>query len=265
MGKKQLVVAIIFLCIAGVVGIDYLFFIKRDLPSVNGPDVGGQLGTGNHSDTEGNNTNPPTGAVLPRPPQDYAVLVDNEPAMRAEFREASKRKFNEVIETLREHPDSLWAWLDLASIKKSFNDLDGAEAIWLYATKLYPNHTVAYQNLGQLYWHNKIDYPKAEIMFLKVVELDITAVGTYRDLADLYRYNYTAKKDQVDDLILKGLKDNSEDPDLLSYLAFYYYETGDLANSIKIYERLVKANPSNTQAREDLEDLKAGRPIGSPN
>lgn len=257
MSNKRFVIGIGIFCTIVVVGAGYLFFGSKSNAPVSGEKPRGE---------ETKSTEKPIGSSVAslQLPSHYSVFVDNAPDMRAEFKKASKEKFSETLEIIKEHPDSLWAWLDLGSIKKSFNDFDGAEEAWVYATKIYPEHTVAYANLGQLYWHNKVNYPIAEAMFLKVISLNITAVATYRDLADLYRYNYTAKKDQVDDLILSGLKDNPAEPDLLSYLALYYYEIGERDNSIRMYERLVQATPGNKQAQEDLEDLKAGRNIGAP-
>ncbi len=258
MSNKRIVFGIGILGAIIVVAAWYLFFGNKSNTSPKGeePTV---------EDTIQNTEKPiePPVATLQLPPH-YGVFIDNAPDMRAEFREASKKKFNEILETIQQHPDSLWAWLDLGSIKKSFSDFNGAEEVWMYATTIYPKHAVAYANLGQLYWHDKINYPKAEAMFLKAVAVDPTSVAGYRDLADLYRYNYTTKKDQVDDIVLKGLKDNPEHPDLLSYLALYYFEVGDRENSIRIYRRLIQAVPGNQQAKEDLEDLEAGRNIGAP-
>lgn len=260
MAKKQAVLSVVIFCVVIIIGIWYFLWGRfANMPGSTGREYN------NGTTTKDTNIPPQTSVTLPPLPPNYATFIDKAPDMRQEFRDASKKKFAETLETIREHPDSLWAWIDLGSIKKSFNDFTGAEEAWLFATKLYPSHSAAYADLGQLYWHNIVNNQKAEAMFLKVIELDITAVATYRDLADLYRYQYVAKKDQVDNIILRGLKDNPENPDLLSYLALYYYEVDDRENAIKMYEQLVKVAPSNKTAQEDLEDLKAGRLIGSPN
>lgn len=174
------------------------------------------------------------------------------------------KQFEIALSEVKEEPSSTWAWLNFGSIKHALGDEKGAEQAWIQATILSPSHPPAYSNLGNLYWHDLIDYAKAEKMFLKYVSLDITATDGYRNLADLYRYNYQEKADQADDILLRGLQDNPESPDLLSYLAMYYYDMGKKDLAIQYYEKLVKASPGSTQAQADLADLKAGRAIGSP-
>lgn len=203
-------------------------------------------------------------AELPNPPKNYAELKQINTNLRVELKTALINKFNEVLGKIKDHPDSLLAWLDLASVKYAFDDYDGAEEIWLYAIKLRSESSVAYANLAQLYWQRKPNYPEAERMFLKVIEISPDSVRTYRDLSDFYRSTYKIKADQADDILLKGLKDNPEHPDLLSALATYYLGEDKRELAIGYYERLVKAAPSNIAAKEDLEDLKAGRNVGDP-
>jgi tetratricopeptide (TPR) repeat protein len=207
--------------------------------------------------------NPTVVQDVPPIPVGYDI-VNPDPKLSSSARENFMKQFNTIVEKIKKIPNSTWNWLDLGSVKYALGDYKGAEAAWIYATKLSPEHSPAYNNLGQLYWHDMPDYSKAEAMFQKFVALEPTAVGGYRDLADMYRYNYKEKQNQIIPVILNGLSNNPNSPDLLSYLGLYYYETGDRAHAIEYYEKLVKAAPNNKQAKDDLEDLKAGRNIGDP-
>lgn len=196
--------------------------------------------------------------TLPPLPVGYQELQENNPNMRPDRREAYLNKFNETVAAIKEHPDSIIAWYELGSVKDAFDDHKGTEEAWLFTLQLAPNYTAVLNNLAQLYWRDLPNYPKAEAMFLTIIKIDVTDTTAYRDLSDLYRYNYKEKADQADKILLQGLKDNPKSSDLLSYLAAYYKETGKLDLAIKYYEELLPVAPANTKAavEQELKDLK---------
>lgn len=201
------------------------------------------------------------------PPQGYESLHSNPTEvakMSAEYKQKQMDLFDETVKILQEHPDSVIGWLNLGGVKRLFGDYRGAEQAWLHVTEMAPDYTPPLGSLGALYWQDLKEYKKAEVVFKKFIELDSTAVYIYRDLADMYRYNYTEKKDQFVPILLDGLAKNPEHPDILSYLAEYYYRAGDIPKAIDYYERLVKVLPGNEQAKEDLANLKEGKKIGTP-
>lgn len=205
----------------------------------------------------------PHAAVPAELPAAFKVIQDRNAGLRANEKQKLKDEFNAALKELEENPTSFWHLLQLSLVKKSFHDFEGSRDILIHMTKLFPTDEVAYANLGHLYWHELRDVKNAEAAFLKVIEVKPAEVRIYRDLADLYRYDYPAKKGEVDDVILRGLRANPKDAQLLGYLGLYYYEQGETKFAIDAYEQLVQVAPNNEQARLDLEDLKAGRPLGS--
>ncbi|MSR76429.1 MAG: hypothetical protein EXS68_02455 [Candidatus Ryanbacteria bacterium] len=208
--------------------------------------------------------------AMPPPPQaiklpaDFGVLDESHSMLKGETRTKTITAFNSLAEDIKKDPSDLHAWNSFGAIKKMFGDYKGAEQAWLFALSINSTFTDAYANLGQLYWHYLIDYPKTEKMFLAVIKNNPAIISAYTNLSDLYRYNYTEKKTEADKILLKGLENNPEQADLLSALASYYYDEGRRDLAINFYERLVKADPGNKQAKKDLEALRAGNPIGLP-
>ncbi|MEK7630479.1 MAG: hypothetical protein AAB417_00390 [Patescibacteria group bacterium] len=225
---------------------------------------------------------PPVGEVLPPPPSDdsntpdgntsklqpptgFDSLDESRSALKGEARTKAYASFTSLVADINKKSNDLQAWYSLGSIKKMFGDYKGAEQAWLFAVKIDSTFADAYANLGQLYWHDLVNYVKAEEMFLAVIKNNQTITSAYINLSNLYRYNYTEKKDEADKILLRGLEYNKDDSNLLSALATYYYDMGKRDLAIIYYERLVAADPKNKQAAEDLADLRAGKPIGSPN
>lgn len=208
-------------------------------------------------------TKEPQATVSVELPAAFKVIQDKNSGLSADDKRKLKSEFDTALKELAEKPTSFWPLLQLSLVKKSFHDFDGSRDVLIHITKLFPTDEVAYANLGHLYWHELHDVKNAETAFLKVIEVKPSEVRIYRDLADLYRYDYSAKKGEVDDIILRGLKVNPKDAQLLGYLGLYYYEQGEMILAINAYEQLVQVAPNNEQAQLDLKDLKAGRPLGS--
>ena len=195
--------------------------------------------------------------TLPLPPPDFATLNQNNPDLRPELKSELVKTFEDLLVRLEKEPDSAQTWADLGSVKYAFMDYKGAEALWLYTLELNPDILVAHANLGELYWHKLPNYPKAEEAFLQLIERDpMNALRVYKDLSDLYRYNYKEKADLADDVFLDALKKYPENPNLLSHLARLYMEEGKTDLAIEYFERVLAVIPDNESAREELGRLR---------
>lgn len=161
-------------------------------------------------------------------------------------------EFNKRIVLIQETPTSVWAWIELGSIKYGYNDDRGAEQAWLHATQLAPTHTSSHANLAQLYWHRLKNYPKAEEQFRIVLQYDATYVPAYRDLSDMYRYDYTEKSALADDVLREGIAQLPAETDLVAHLALYYSEMKEWANAVKYLEQLAEARQDDEQIASDL-------------
>lgn len=144
-----------------------------------------------------------------------------------------------IVAALKENSNQFDLWTQLASSRKLIGDYLGARDALDFANRLGPKNSVGYSMLANLYWSELKDYSKAEKNFLKVIENDPSDTGAYRNLSDLYRYSYTQKADQADDILLTGLLNNPNHRDLISYLAAYYRDTGNTAEARKYLEKLL--------------------------
>lgn len=157
-----------------------------------------------------------------------------------------------TITALKEDVSQFDLWLRLASLRKLIGDYSGSRDALEFANRLAPKNSVGYSMLANLYWSELKDYPKAEKNFFKVIENDPSDTSAYRNLSDLYRYNYTQKKDQADDILLEGLQKNPNHRDLISYLAAYYRDTGNTAEA-KIYLEKLLAITNDAQMRAQIQ------------
>ncbi len=94
---------------------------------------------------------------------DYRTKVAYDPSVSAEVRAAIETQFAANVMTLSKNPQDFSTWMNLAILHKIGGDYRGAETIWLYATKNWPNSPVAFSNLADLYQNFLKDSAKAKV------------------------------------------------------------------------------------------------------
>lgn len=171
------------------------------------------------------------------PDLDRPLIIKN--SLNEEILQRVTADIANIVAALKENSNQFDLWTQLASLRKLIGDYLGARDALDFANQLGPKNSVGYSMLANLYWSELKDYPKAEKNFLKVIENDPSDTGVYRNLSDLYRYSYTQKADQADDILLKGLQTNLNHRDLISYLAAYYRDTGNTVEARKYLEKLL--------------------------
>ena len=189
-------------------------------------------------------------------PSGYETLDRSRSTYSAEQDAKQTKALNERLAIIRETPTSVWAWIELGGIKYGFKDFQGAEVAWIHATRLAPSHTPAYANLAELYWRRTKDYGKAEMMMKRVLEIDQTYVAMYRNLSDLYRYDYTQKSALADDILKEGIAKLPTEDELVAHLAYYYVEMKDWQNAVTYLEKLSSARTGDAQIAADLADAR---------
>ena len=157
-----------------------------------------------------------------------------------EFVDVKRAQLANVIGLIQKDPGASVNWMDLGLIKKNFDNFIGTRDAWEYVKLLNPDSALAYYNLGKLYSAYLRDNQKAEENFVKAAQLDSASDYPYLGLAEFYRDFYKAKYDQVDDVLLAGLKNLPSDPNLIIQLALYYKDLGDKENAIKYFERFLR-------------------------
>ena len=202
-----------------------------------------------------------TSIVLPPKPSGYDIL-NKDDIITTEIPEDRKvqyeDEFKETLQTIMEHPDSFLAWMNLATIKNTFGDYEGAEKAWLYATEISPNQGRSLMNLGDLYWNKLQNFPRAEWAYLTSLDREPVNTRAYRDLASMYQFSYTEKKDKAIDILLWGAENNPDDKsEFFALAALWAWENSDIANAITYYEQYLEINPDDEVARGDLAKLRS--------
>ena len=134
---------------------------------------------------------------------------------------------------LRTDSTNVAAWLDLAIRYKTAGNFDDAVEIWEYLAAEYPTDYVAFHNLGEHYFHEVENYPKAESYYRQAITAAPEFSINYLDLHDLYRYVYKQETTAAVDILKEALTkiDGSQSIDVLSALARYYETKGDIENA----------------------------------
>ncbi|XKT74551.1 MAG: tetratricopeptide repeat protein [Patescibacteria group bacterium UBA2163] len=144
-----------------------------------------------------------------------------------DVREIIKTKVVTAQENLREDPNSGADWLELGLLYHAANDYEGSREVWEFLTKVLPNDTVAFDNLGKLYHYDLKDYPKSEEYFRKSMSIDPNSLTPYLELHNLYRYSYKTETTAAVDILEDAMAAFPENVRLYFSLGAYYSATGN--------------------------------------
>jgi len=157
------------------------------------------------------------------------------------------------IARINKNEKDLEAYLDLGIIKTQLGDLTGAEKTYLKSLSVVPRNIIILNNLAFLYLQMK-ENKKAEQAFLRLLEVTPNHYQTYIHLSDFY-LNTMNDKESAEKILLKGLEILPEFPDLLSTLATFYRDQGQRSKAIETFKRLLKVDPYNEMAKQELKKL----------
>lgn len=195
---------------------------------------------------------------LPPFPKDYDKIRYDARATAELGEEARRRQedaFKDALARIEKRPDDPDVWIQLGGIKKMFGDYQGAIAAWNYVAMVRPKDATGYNNLGDLYWHYLRDFVKAEASYKKAIENFPENLGLYKDLSDLYRFDYKEKAHLADDTLLKALKVSPKSITALAWLGGYYRDTGDKQKAREYFQRALDLDPGNTPIQTELKEL----------
>ncbi|MBI5139863.1 MAG: hypothetical protein HZA94_00200 [Candidatus Vogelbacteria bacterium] len=168
---------------------------------------------------------------LPDLDRPYTIPLSLDAAMVAQTR----REISSNVESLKSNPDQFGRWLDLALLRKLVEDYIGAEEIWIFTSKEWPDSFISHANLGDLYTFYLKDSLKAEISLKKVIEISPNTVPSYRNLFMLYTNQYIEKKSEALPTLLSGIKANPKAVELMILVASYYKDSGDNVKALEYY------------------------------
>lgn len=208
------------------------FFARSSAPATEGGDNAGSAG---QAVIERIPVDAETGEEIPHP--DLDRLFTPLASAPADIQAEARARVAEAVAVLKENQGLISAWLILAAYRKNAEDYAGAEEIWLYVTKRWPEEPTAFANLGDLYANYLPKYPQAESYFRAAITLKPDTILYYRALSDLYRNRYKTDTTLALDVLKEGLTANPKDIDLLISIAYYYREKGDMTNARAYFEQ----------------------------
>lgn len=240
--KKIFIFILVFVVLAGFGG----WFIYRDLRQPK-PEIRGEI-----PENLENLTAEEIKKQMPNLDKEIVVKAE----MALEQADKIKSEIEETRKNLKEDYNNLANWLQLGLLYKALGDFQSAAESWEFATLIRPKDSVAFHNLGDLYWLDLPDFPKAEAYFKKAIELNPHPLF-YQKLHELYRYSYKEKSDLADDVLLESLRTNPGNLYLTALLADYYRDTGNISAAVLYYEKALDLEPTNVYLKQNLEKLKA--------
>lgn len=192
---------------------------------------------------------------------------------KKEFTDAEKENFHKKFTTHRDAlnkallsiekegeaaaPLLYWPLIYLGNLHRDVGAYDKAEAAYLYAQELSPRAFVPYANLGDLYYYNTKEYPRAVEYYLKAIEIDNPNLDTlYSNLHEIYRF-HLADEQKAEQILIDGVKKYPNELTILALLAFYYRDTGQTDHAISRYKELLIKNPDSAVAKKALQELGA--------
>jgi tetratricopeptide (TPR) repeat protein len=152
------------------------------------------------------------------------------------IREESINNVNAAIAELKDNPDLISRWLQIAVYRKGADDFEGAEEIWLYLTHKWPDDPTAYANLADLYQSVLNEPQKAETYWKKYLKVAPEGydISGYRSLHDLYRTKL-ANPEKARAILLEGIEEHPDTTDLLIPLAVFERDNGSKEEAMKYF------------------------------
>ena len=178
----------------------------------------------------------PAPVSLPLPNLDKIIINANIPDDK---KQEYTGRMKDIVHAIRKGESLYEQLIELASYRKLVEDYAGAEEIWLDMTKRYPTSRQAYDNLGNLYHFYVKDYPKAEVMMKKSIEIENVYAPSYVNLFELYTLSYTEKKQLAEQVLLDGLKNTDNHITLEVALAQFYAEQGRTEDARIYFEKVL--------------------------
>ena len=161
--------------------------------------------------------------------------------------QVAKQNIATISAALKQNPNDLNKWLQLAVLRKILSDYKSALAILDFTAATWPDNYVSFADRADIYQFYDKNPQEAESNLKKVIQLKPDYVQAYEDLRTLYTSSdYPGGQAKALPVLLLGLKNNPQSVDLMTYVARYYRSTGDKANANAYYDKAVEtARPGN--------------------
>ena len=143
------------------------------------------------------------------------------------------------------------SWIALGNLHKMAGDYAGATQIWDYASLVWPQNVVSFNNLADLYMNFTHQYAKAEANYLIEIQNTPTDLDSYQNLFTLYTTtSYTSGASAGENILKKGIALNPKAISLQITLARYYKAQGRTSDAQAEYQAAI--NNANAQGETAL-------------
>lgn len=160
-----------------------------------------------------------------------------------ETSEERKNSINDSVaidqDFLKNKPNNLETWLDLAIQYKQAGDIKGAIEVWKYLNETFPHQSTSAFNLGVIYHQDLKKYELSEENYREAIRREPQAPLNYLGLHELYRYAYKQNTDAAALILREGIENIPDDANLYIALAAYYRD--DKKNNEAAIENIIKA------------------------
>lgn len=130
-----------------------------------------------------------------------------------------RQKIDASIAALEKDPRVLDEWMQLAILRKTVDDYEGAREIWEFLARTSPNQFGPFANLASLYAFDLKDAARAEQNFTTALALWTKDISVWRNAHDFYRH--VRKNDEKAKQMLREGIEHTKSPDL-QYLLDHY-------------------------------------------
>lgn len=208
--------------------------------------------------SEGTNTEAPRPAQQDPALRARALEIINKPiVIKAAISPESKNRAEEKIAAantlIQENYDYDLPWLELAAYRQVLGDFDGAIAALDFLSAIRPKEYVSFHNLGVIYGFYLKNYPKSEENFLKSITNNPQNIDAYEQLITVYE---AYKPERIESLLLPAIQKNPSNVSFKIMLGNYYANKSKTAEAIRYLEEALKLNPTNTELKTEIEELK---------
>ena len=151
------------------------------------------------------------------------------------------------------HPKAPFLYNLLGNIASGQKKIDEAKESYEKSIKVDPNFSMAYSNLGLLYFHHKNDYKKAENLYKKSISLNTKEPEPHNNLGALY-YALEKYEDAIN-CYKKAIFINAKFSHAHHNIGNVYIAIGNFDEAKKHFKQSIKLNPDDAISHRSLSRL----------
>ena len=154
---------------------------------------------------------------------------------------------------IEKHPKAPFLYNLLGSIATGQKKIELAKENYEKCINVDPNFSIAYSNLGLLYFHNSKDYKKAEELYKKSISLNPKEAEAHNNLGVLY---YVLEKyDESIKFYNKAIAINEKFSQAHHNIGNVYISLGNFNEARKHFEKSIKINSNDARSHRSLSRL----------